>query len=75
MEGLATMNQALTQGLPSCHWVFGGRAHFSSSLPLIVFVKNMRLLNPSLDPACIGGGVPTLADAPRFGRCVHPWGC
>ena len=32
-EGLATLNQALMRGLPSCRRVFGGRAHFSAFLP------------------------------------------
>ena len=56
MEGISTLNQALVMGLPSCRWVFGGRAYFSASLPLLVFVKNVSLLNPSLDPTCTGGG-------------------
>ena len=55
-EGLATLNQALMRGLPSCRRVFGGRAHFSASLPLLALVKNVSLMNPSLDPACAGGG-------------------
>ena len=55
MDGLATLNQALMRGLSSCRRIFGGRAHFSASLPLLVFVKNVSLLNPSLDPACTGG--------------------
>ena len=59
MEGLATLNQALMRGLPSCSRVFGGRAHFSASLPLLAFVKNVSLLNPSLDSACTGGGFTT----------------
>ena len=67
MEGLATLNQSLTRGLPSCCRVFGGRAHFSSSLPLLAFVKNVSLLNPSLDPAYTGGGVHALAGLPRIG--------
>ena len=67
MEGLATPNQDLTRGLPSCLRVFGGRAHFSASLPLLAFVKNVSLLNPSLDPTCTGGGVHTLAESPRIG--------
>ena len=37
-EGLATLNQALMRGLPSCRQVFGGRAHFSASLPLLTLV-------------------------------------
>ena len=37
MEGLATLNQALMRGLPSCFRVFGGRTHFSASLSLIAF--------------------------------------
>ena len=55
IERLATLNQSLMQGLPSCFWVFGGRYHFSTSLPLLVFVKNLSLLNPSLYHACTGG--------------------
>ena len=55
MEGLDTLNQALIRGLTSCCRIFGGRAHFSASLPLLAFVKNMSLLNPSLDPMCTGG--------------------
>ena len=39
VEGSATLNQALTRGLPFCCWVFGKRAHFSTSLPLLGFVK------------------------------------
>ena len=65
MDGLATLNQALMRGLPSCRRIFGGRAHFSASLPLLVLVKNVILLNPSLGPACTGGG-HYLADAPRI---------
>ena len=55
MEGLVTLNQDLMRGLPSCHRVFGVRDHFSASLPLLAFMKNVSLLNPSLDPACTGG--------------------
>ena len=67
MDGLATLNQALIRGLQSCRRIFGGSAHFSASLPLLAFVKNVSLLNPSLDPACTGGGVHALADLPRIG--------
>ena len=56
MEGLSTLNQALMRGLSPCCRIFGGRAHFSASLPLLAFVKNLSLLNPSLDPTCTGGG-------------------
>ena len=56
MEGLATLNQALKWGLSSCFWVFGGRYHFRASLPLLMFVKNVILMNPTLDPDFIGGG-------------------
>ena len=56
MDGLATLNPALMRGLPSCHRIFRGSAHFRASLPLLVFAKNVSLLNPSLDPACTGGG-------------------
>ena len=55
MDGLATLNQALMKGLPSCRRIFEGRSHFSASLPLITFVKNVSLINPSLDSACTGG--------------------
>ena len=65
MEGLATLNQALTRGLTSCLRIFRGRAHFSASPHLLVFVKNVSLLNPFLDPSCTGGG-HALADAPRI---------
>ena len=44
------------RGLSSCCRIFGGSAHFSASLPLLAFVKNVSLLNPSLYPACTGGG-------------------
>ena len=60
VEGLATMNQALMHDLPSYRRVFGGRTHFSASLPLIAFETNVILLNPYLDPVCTrkgrGGG-------------------
>ena len=56
IEGPATLNQALMRVLPSCCRFFGGRDHFSGSLPLLVFVKNLSLLNPSLDPEYTGGG-------------------
>ena len=67
MDGLAALNLALMRGLPSCRRVFGGRADFRASLPLIAFVKNVSLLNPSLDPDCTGGGVHALGDSPRIG--------
>ena len=44
------------RGLPSCQRVFGGRAHFSASLALLALVKNVSLMNPSLDKACAKGG-------------------
>ena len=65
-EGISTLNQALARGLPSCCQVFGGRANFNSSLPLLAFVKNVSLLNPSLNPSCKGGVGHTLADAPNI---------
>ena len=55
-EGLATLNQALMRGLPSCRRVFGGRAYFSASLPLLALVKNVSIMNPSLYPLCSEGG-------------------
>ena len=75
MEGLATLKQALMRGLPTCFRVFIWRVHFSNSPPLLVFVKNVNLLNPSLDPTCTGEGVHTLDDTPRISQSVHPWGC
>ena len=66
MEGIVTLNQALMRVLPFCCRVFGGRAHFNSSLPLLAFVKNVSLLNPSLNPSCKGGVGHTLADAPNI---------
>ena len=44
------------RGLPSCRQIFGGRSHFSASIPLLAFVKNMSLLNHSLTPHEQGGG-------------------
>ena len=67
MEGLATLNQTLLRGIPSCQRIFGGRAQFSASFPLLALVKNVLLLNPYLDPACSGGGVHTLDDLPGHG--------
>ena len=55
MEGLATLKKTLLRGIPSCRRVFGGRVHFSASLPLLSFIKNVSLMNPSLDPDCNGG--------------------
>ena len=55
-EELAMLNQSLIRGLTSCGRVFEGRAHFSASLPLLALVKNVLLMNPSLDPSCDGGG-------------------
>ena len=67
MEVIATLNHSLMKGLTSCRRFVVGRAHFSASLPLLTFVKNVSLLNPSLDPACTGGGVHALTDSPRIG--------
>ena len=36
--------------------VFEGRVHFSASLPILVFFKNVYLMKLSIDPACSGGG-------------------
>ena len=44
------------RGLPSFYLVFVGRDHFSASLPLLALVKNVSLLNPSLDPDFTGRG-------------------
>ena len=56
MEGLVTLNRVLIRGLLSFNQVFGGRAHFSASFPLLTFVKSMSLLNPYLDPDSTGRG-------------------
>ena len=56
IKGISNLNQTLLRGIPSFRRVFGGRAHFSASLPLLEFVKNASLLNPSLEPACARGG-------------------
>ena len=58
---METLNQALMRGLSSCQQVFGGRAHFSASFPLLTLAKNVSLMNPSLDPACaVWGFTPCL---------------
>ena len=67
MEGLYTLNQTLLRGIPSCRRVFGGRANFRFSLPLLAFVKSVSLLKPSLDLACAGGGVHALDELPGNG--------
>ena len=54
MEGLSTLNQSLIRGLPSCCQIFRGRGHLSASPLLLAFVKNVSLLNPSLDSPRIG---------------------
>ena len=78
MEGLATQNKAVMRGLPYCYLVFRGRAHFSTSLPLLVFVKREPAEPPPWPYLHSGGGwggVHTLTEAPRIGQGVHPWGC
>ena len=54
-EGMATLNHALLVGFPLCWRVFGMRAHFSSSLPLLVFVKNVSLITPPRTQYGLGG--------------------
>ena len=49
---LATLNPYLMWGLQYCFRVFLGRDHFSSPLPLLVFLKNIILLKLSV----LGGG-------------------
>ena len=56
MEVISTLNQTLMMGIPSCCRLFWGRAHFSTSLTLLTLIQNVSLWNPSLDPACNGGG-------------------
>ena len=46
---------------------------FQRPPPLLPFVKNVSLLNPSFEPACTGGGGYTLDDSPRIGQGIHPW--
>ena len=70
MEGLATLNQALMQGLSYCCWVFGGRSHFNASLLLLYFIKNFRLMNPYLYPDCTEGQFTTWLNAREWLR--HP---
>ena len=36
----------LMGGVPFCNWLFGGKAHFSASLQLLLFVNNAPLWNP-----------------------------
>ena len=43
---------------------FGRGAHFRASLPLLVSVKNVYLMNPSLDPSGAGGGGVHTSDNP-----------
>ena len=43
-EGMANLNYALMMGVPLCWRFFGGRVHFSYSLPLLSFVKNMACM-------------------------------
>ena len=38
-EGLATLNQSLIRGLPSCRRVSRGRSNFSASLTMLALVK------------------------------------
>ena len=51
---LAALKQNLMMWIPSCHRLFGGRAHFSSSLPLLLLVKKLFRCNPSLYPGYTG---------------------
>ena len=66
MDGLATLNQALMRGLPSCRRIFGGRTNFRGSLPLIVFVKNVIFNEPLPRPCLHRGRVHALTDLPRI---------
>ena len=65
MESLSTLNQNLTRRIQFCFWVFGGRANFSASLSLLVLAKIVLLCNPSLYPACAGGGGSLLVSHAR----------
>ena len=38
-KGLSTLNQVLRRCLLSCWKVFGGRAQFSTSLPILAFIR------------------------------------
>ena len=66
-EGPAILNKTLMIGIPYYRRVCVGKEHFSNSLPLLVLVKNMSLWNPSVDLACAGGGVHSMADTPGDG--------
>ena len=55
-NGMANLNQVLLRGLPFCKRVFWVRENFSDSLPILEFIKNVSLINPSLDPSCGRGG-------------------
>ena len=50
-EFMVTLNQVLLRGILSCWGVFEEEAHFSTSLRLLLFVKNISLINPSLYPS------------------------
>ena len=54
-----TLNQTLIRGIPLLQRVLGGRSHFSASLTLTVFVKNVSLMSSYLDPYLDGGGFMT----------------
>ena len=58
--GIATLNQAILKGIPSCQKVSRRGLYFSASLPLLAFINNLSLMKPSLDPSCSGGGVHVL---------------
>ena len=55
MDGLATLNQALMRGLPSCCRIFGGSAHFSASPPPARVCQKRELAEPLPRP-CLHGG-------------------
>ena len=81
IEGLTTLNQALLIWIQSYQRVFRGRAHFSDYLQLLDFINNVYLMNPSLDPACVGGGGSHLGwhsrvqlrRRPARGRTITSW--
>ena len=63
MEEMDTLNQTLIRGIPLLQRVLGGRSHFSASLTLTVFVKNVSLMSSYLDSSLDGGGVHNLDHA------------
>ena len=73
-QGLATLNQDILRGIPSCWRVFWWSSHFSASLPLLAFVNNFSIMNPSLEPVCSRGGFHTLDIMPGYSWVIKMLG-